>query len=343
MAYDFPSSPTEGQIFTPPGGPTYRFKSPAWIVDGSYLPDAPADGTLYGRKNGLWTPDPIQADAGLLDGLTYARRGGLWVVTRQLLLVGRAYYVRPDGNDANTGLADTPAAAFLTLQKAWDTVAALDLGTVNVQIKVADGTYTAGIVMNAMPVGGATIEIVGNLANPGNVHLSINGSAFIIKTLLPCQMFVRGFKATLTGASRSFLVLQAPGTVTVENNIMGGSPGGGYSGFYQSDMAGGKVIIGIGNSIIAGGAAYAVANDGGRVLFYGVNITLTGTPAFSWLFVGAFAMSKLGGSSVTFTGAATGVRYSVMGNSLIDTGSGGLATYYPGSVAGTVEPGSIYA
>lgn len=35
MAFDFPSSPTEGQEFTPPGGPTYAFNSPSWKVKAS--------------------------------------------------------------------------------------------------------------------------------------------------------------------------------------------------------------------------------------------------------------------------------------------------------------------
>jgi hypothetical protein len=35
MAFDFPASPTNGQVFTPPGGPTYVWQSPRWLVQGS--------------------------------------------------------------------------------------------------------------------------------------------------------------------------------------------------------------------------------------------------------------------------------------------------------------------
>ena len=35
MAFDFPYPPTEGQIFTPPGGPTYTYKAPVWLQPGS--------------------------------------------------------------------------------------------------------------------------------------------------------------------------------------------------------------------------------------------------------------------------------------------------------------------
>lgn len=33
--FDFPASPTEGQVFTPPGGPSYVYKSPVWTQSGS--------------------------------------------------------------------------------------------------------------------------------------------------------------------------------------------------------------------------------------------------------------------------------------------------------------------
>lgn len=32
MAFDFPNSPTEDQTFTPPGGPTYTYNAPRWLI-----------------------------------------------------------------------------------------------------------------------------------------------------------------------------------------------------------------------------------------------------------------------------------------------------------------------
>ena len=61
---------------------------------------------------------------------------------RELLTANRTYYVRTDGSDGNTGLANTSGGAFLTIQKAIDTAAALDLSVYNVTIQLADGTYT---------------------------------------------------------------------------------------------------------------------------------------------------------------------------------------------------------
>lgn len=54
MAYDFPASPTNGQIYTPAGGPSYKFQSPVWVMLASGIGEAPVDGQLYGRQNGAW-------------------------------------------------------------------------------------------------------------------------------------------------------------------------------------------------------------------------------------------------------------------------------------------------
>ena len=60
---------------------------------------------------------------------------------REVLTANRSYFVRTDGNDANTGLSNTAGAAFLTIQKALDVVGALDLSTFLATIWINDGTY----------------------------------------------------------------------------------------------------------------------------------------------------------------------------------------------------------
>jgi hypothetical protein len=54
---DFPSSPTDGQIFQTPTI-TYQWDGAFWLAGppNSAVADAPSDGLLYGRKDATWTP-----------------------------------------------------------------------------------------------------------------------------------------------------------------------------------------------------------------------------------------------------------------------------------------------
>lgn len=49
MAFDFPASPAEGQVYGP-----YIYRAPAWRSGVTGVPDAPNDGSPYVRRNGLW-------------------------------------------------------------------------------------------------------------------------------------------------------------------------------------------------------------------------------------------------------------------------------------------------
>lgn len=75
MAYDFPSSPTEGQSFTPAGGgPTYIWRAPRWVLqasggtggsDVSYVHDqlTPATTWTVAHNLGQW-PSVTVVDSG---------------------------------------------------------------------------------------------------------------------------------------------------------------------------------------------------------------------------------------------------------------------------------------
>ena len=86
---------------------------------------------------------------------------------RELLTANRTYYVRTDGSDSNNGLANTSGGAFLTIQKAIDTAAALDLSIYNVTIQIADGTYTiTSAILGKSAVSAGEIWLVGNETTP---------------------------------------------------------------------------------------------------------------------------------------------------------------------------------
>jgi hypothetical protein len=55
VAFDFPASPTNGQTYTPAGGPTYTWNGTVWVVAApSTFPDAPNDANAYVRQALAW-------------------------------------------------------------------------------------------------------------------------------------------------------------------------------------------------------------------------------------------------------------------------------------------------
>jgi hypothetical protein len=61
MPFDFPTSPSAGQEFTPSGGPTYVFQSPRWLVKtvpssasvSGTAPSSPVSGQLWWNSTKL--------------------------------------------------------------------------------------------------------------------------------------------------------------------------------------------------------------------------------------------------------------------------------------------------
>ena len=56
MAFDYPEAPVEGQIFSPPGGPSYVWHAPAWellttnVASYIYIGDAPPVSPVVGQQ-----------------------------------------------------------------------------------------------------------------------------------------------------------------------------------------------------------------------------------------------------------------------------------------------------
>jgi len=102
---------------------------------------------------------------------------------RDKLTAARTYYVRTDGNNACNGLTNAAgssgACAFLTIQKAIDTVAGLDINIYNVLIQVADGTYATPAIVNGPWLGSGIVTLQGNTGTPANVLMNCAGTACI--------------------------------------------------------------------------------------------------------------------------------------------------------------------
>lgn len=262
---------------------------------------------------------------------------------RELLTAARTYYVRTDGSDSNTGLSNTAGGAFLTIQKAVDTVANLDIGIQQVIVQIADGTYAVGIgVQLRTLVGSGMCRIVGNATTPANVIIESSGAM---------AQTDGNFQAAGISGAWQIESMRLRSTATGSPTGLSASAGS-LLRFRAVDFGAGLmfhlraldsgVIRSTGNYSISGGAsAHAISGQGSSLRIESITVTLTGSPAFT----SAFGIANTNGTaifaSVTFTGSATGSRYNVGSSGVMNTNGAG-ATYLPGDAAGTNDGTGVY-
>ncbi|AVS68120.1 hypothetical protein C8245_22855 [Paracidovorax avenae] len=256
---------------------------------------------------------------------------------RELLTAARTYYVRADGSDTNSGLANTSGGAFATIQKAVDVAAAYDNGGFDITVSVGPGTYTAGFRLRSF-VGSGRIIVIGSAGDLTSTVISTTNAACVISEATTIGNYkLQWFK--LQTATAGYGIALYGGLNYLEfNNLNFGA------------CATGHITAGSGSTVSAAGASYTIsggapshveASDGG--LFRGQNcsITLTGTPAF-----GVYAAGSRSGLaflfSTSFSGNATGARYTAgTGGGIFVNGAG--ANYLPGNSAGTVNSPGWYS
>jgi hypothetical protein len=263
--------------------------------------------------------------------------------SRQSLTAPRTYYVRADGDDGNDGLSDDSAGAFLTPQRAYDVItSSLDLAGFTVTIQIGDGTYAPVGGASALAVsqpwtGGGMVVVQGNSATPADVVLSTtSANAIWIKAALPGVLRFKDFKLQ-TATSGDAIRHDAPGIVEFGNLNFGAC-----AGCHIKSAASGATVKCIGSyAISAGAAAHSATTLASAQIVSGVTVTLSGTPAFSALFAQASTGGQTDWSAVTFSGSATGTRYSALLNGVLYTGGGG-ANYFPGNATGSTGSGGQY-
>ena len=237
------------------------------------------------------------------------------------------------GNDSNAGLTTGRAGAFLTVQKAVDTLVGIDIQSYSVTIQISDGLFTTPIVVSSpwLGLGAGTVTIQGNSGTPANCQISTT-SADAITIKNGGQMILKDFKVITTTTGYSFTAKDY-GVLQFTNIDFGASA-------YEHLSAVNGSIEATGNYSITGGARRHISNFAGQVRIQSRTVTLTGTPAFS-----IETVLSQGGvvyiNGNTFSGAATGTRYLANNNGVIYTNAGG-ATYLPGSVAGSTATGGQY-
>lgn len=251
---------------------------------------------------------------------------------RERLSADRTYYVRKDGSDSNTGLADTAGGAFLTIQKAVDTVGALDVATHQVTILVRAGTYVENVVFSGY-VGSKMPILEGDTTTPANVL--INPASFVcLLNENRVKWRVRGFKLASATTGTGIRVVYADSYLE-----FGAMDFGACTSVHVAAWYGGQIWCTENYSITGASAHHWYSLDAGS----GINvssrtITITGTPAFSTTFAFGTRGSWMVANGNTYTGSATGKRYDLTKAAQMDTSGATL----PGSVAGTVATNAFY-
>lgn len=256
---------------------------------------------------------------------------------REVLTAGRTYYVDPtDGDDANDGLSAGAGGAFATVGKALGVAAGLDFSGFAVTVQLADDTYaenvTVPVTVGQADVGKLIIE--GNTTTPSNVLFDLSsGTGFYLG--MGARATIRGLKVENSGGRAIYAALA--GAYARLSDIEFGA----CSSAQVVAEAGGHVEF-VGDCTVSGDAPnFLYCLTSGRVEGFGHTITVSGTPDFS----GAFADANQLGSirtTLTFSGAATGQRYSATLNGIVQTFGGG-ASYFPGDSAGSTATGGQYA
>lgn len=261
-------------------------------------------------------------------GLTARRSAGV----REKLTAARTYYVRTDGNDANTGLANTSGGAFLTIQKAVNVVVnEIDAAGYGVTIQLGDGTYTAGATLGKV-FGAENVSVViqGNAVTPSNVVISTTSAAGITANFAG-DWHVKDLKLQTT--TSGYGLVSNYGSLLRYSNIVFGACASGHMSASNTGA-----LRAEGNYSIVGAApSHWYLSQDGRLTCASRTITITGTPAFS----SAFAVLTLHANCVitgnTYTGSATGKRYDVSRLAYCNSG-----VTLPGDVAGTTATGGLY-
>jgi len=256
--------------------------------------------------------------------------------TRLRLTGNLNLYVATTGSDSNTGFSGSP---FLTIQAAINACYNYDLNGFIITINVADGTYTNPVTVNAPFVGASVsggVILLGDTVSPSSCLLSTSTTCITV-TNAASIITVRGFKLT---SSAGFCIYAARrGQINMDANMEYGS-----AAKYHIVADDGSSLYISANYTISGYAqAHYVMNDAGAniVLLSSLTITLTGTPAFSTAFASLTGASALYAEGATFSGSATGTRYNVALNGVIQTGGAG-ANFFPGNSAGVTSNGGQY-
>lgn len=262
------------------------------------------------------------------------------LTSRSRLLADTTYYVKMNGSDSNSGLANTSTGAFLTIQAAINAVLAIDLNGFNVTIQVGAGTYAAGFTLAYPWVGKGTVTLIGDATTPANVIISTTSASCMVVTGSGSVISVSGFKLKTTTSGHGINVSQG-GRLLVTGKMDFNTCAQDHFKLGQF----GWVNIAVNWNITgAAGNHINIANNSIFAISGALTVTLTGTPAFTGSFISASKASTTNTAGLTFSGSATtptNRRAVLSSGSTIDAGGLGTA-YFPGTGGITQDSTSTY-
>ena len=235
-------------------------------------------------------------------------------------------WVRTDGNDANDGSANDAAHAFATIGAAMDAAAEkFDLVGRTLTIRLGNpGTYAQ--FKTSVP----QVLVIGNTAAPASYNIQGPLPVVCVASSLTLQ------NLTCTNANAGGYTVQAQynGAITLNNVVIAGTT---IAGHLQAFFGGSITVAG---SLTLSGTADAAFGAAGGSITTQVGSSVSVSGAYS----GGFARAIVGGviqfSSIP-TGAATGPKFTVQSNGVVDSQAAGLNAL-PGSTAGTTATGGQY-
>lgn len=332
-----PASPTDGDLYILPAGKSGDAWSGmetgafAYWRDGLWEEIVPREGWSAFIRD--------EATPVYFDGANWIR--AIAADARERLSAARTYYVRTDGSDSNDGLANNAPGAFLTIQRAVDAAAALDLNNYDVTIQIGAGTYGAAVNLRTL-VGHGKLILLGDTGTPANVVIGTTNASAVNAGIsagnaaeVRGHFAVRGVTLQTSGAGQCIRAVGAGVQIDFQSVAFGACA---EAHLYAES---GAKIDALGAYAINGAAAYhAHAQQRGQINIRSVTATLSGTPAFSVEFASAARGALINANGMTFSGAAAGKRYAADSNAIIYANAG--ATYLPGNASGTTANGGLY-
>lgn len=241
------------------------------------------------------------------------------------------------GSDSNDGLAAGSGGAFLTFGAATTALFNnIDKAGQSIVLQLASGQSWSNLSFVGTAVGNGAVILdggSGTISGTGGVNaLAVQNG--IGGNVINATFLIQNVTFTCTGGGNALDVVS--GYVTLNTGVTFGSCAGGA----HIEADGPARIFVLGNYTISGGAGYHWLAAANGLIDFNVNVTVTisGTPAFSQQFANA-QMNATIFSIVTFSGSATGTRWSAALNGVVNSGTGTPNSYFPGNANGSAATG----